>query len=54
MFKNKIAKENQEKQYIQLIQDIVDHGTDEKGREDWDQTHCLLPQSFYHVWTHDD
>ena len=32
MFKNKIAKENQEKQYIQLIQDIVEHGTDEKGR----------------------
>ena len=32
MFKNKIAKEKQEEQYIQLIQDIVEHGTDEKGR----------------------
>ena len=32
MFKNKIAKENQEKQYIQLIQDIIEHGTEEHGR----------------------
>jgi thymidylate synthase len=32
MFKNKIAKEKQEKQYIQLIQDIIDHGTEEHGR----------------------
>lgn len=32
MFKNKVAKEHPEQQYIQLIEDILNHGTDEKGR----------------------
>ena len=45
MFKNKIAKENQEKQYIQLIQDIVDHGTDEKGRNG--NTRVIIGSTMY-------
>jgi len=32
MFKNKVAKEHQENQYIQLIDDILKYGTDERGR----------------------
>jgi len=32
MFKNKVAKEHQEQQYLQLIEDILKHGSDEKGR----------------------
>lgn len=45
MFKNKIAKENQEKQYIQLIQDIVVHGTDEKGRNG--NTRVIIGSTMY-------
>ena len=32
MFKNKVAKEHPEHQYIGLIQDILNYGTEEKGR----------------------
>ena len=32
MFKNKVAKEHQEHQYIQLIDDILNYGSDEIGR----------------------
>jgi thymidylate synthase len=32
MFKNKVAKEHQEQQYIQLIDDILNYGSDEIGR----------------------
>ena len=32
MFKKKVAKEHPEKQYLQLIEDILNHGTYEKGR----------------------
>jgi thymidylate synthase len=32
MFKNKVAKEHPEQQYLQLIEDILNHGSDEKGR----------------------
>jgi thymidylate synthase len=32
MFKNKVAKEHQEQQYIHLIDDILKYGSDEQGR----------------------
>ena len=32
MFRNKVAKEHPEQQYVQLIEDILKYGSDEKGR----------------------